>query len=146
KDTINQMIANLRDTTRTNQEQDWLKTNLAKFFGIMQGQRNLQSLTDQIMSELTPLVGAQHGVFYLTEPRNEATTLRLTSTYAYTKRKHLSNRFDLGEGLVGQCALEHKPIVVTEVPGEYVHIGSGLGDAPPRNLAVFPVSFEGQLR
>ena len=70
KDTINQMITNLRDTTRTNKEQDWLKTNLAKFFGLMQGQRNLQSLTDQIMSELTPVVGAQHGAFYLAEPQD----------------------------------------------------------------------------
>jgi HAMP domain-containing protein len=67
KDTINQMIANLRDTTQTNKDQDWLKTNLAKFFGLMQGQRNLQSLTDQIMSDLTPVVGAQHGAFYLAE-------------------------------------------------------------------------------
>src|SRR5262249_55821459 len=67
KDTINQMIANLRDTTRANKEQDWLKTNLARFFGFMQGQRNLQSLTDQVMTELTPVVGSQHGAFYLAE-------------------------------------------------------------------------------
>ena len=76
KDTINQMITNLRDTTRTNKEQDWLKTNLAKFFGLMQGQRNLQSLTDQIMSELTPVVGAQHGAFYLAEPRGRSDRAR----------------------------------------------------------------------
>ena len=138
KDTINQMIANLRDTTRTNKEQDWLKTNLAKFFGIMQGQRNLQSLTDQIMSELTPVVGAQHGAFYLAEPEDDQTALTLTSTYAYTKRKQLSNRFDLGEGLVGQCARERKPILVTDVPEDYVQIASGLGEASPRNIVVYP--------
>jgi signal transduction histidine kinase/HAMP domain-containing protein/ActR/RegA family two-component response regulator len=146
KDTINQMIANLRDTTRTNREQDWLKTNLAKFFGIMQGQRNLQSLTDQIMSELTPVIGAQQGAFYLAERENEQTSLSLTSTYAYTRRKHLANRFGLGEGLVGQCALERKPIVVTEVPEDYIHVGSGLGEAPPRSIAVIPVLFEDQLK
>ena len=145
KDTINQMITNLRDTTRTNKEQDWLKTNLAKFFGLMQGQRNLQSLTDQIMSELTPVVGAQHGAFYLAEPQDDQTALALTSTYAYTKRKQLSNRFALGEGLVGQCARERKPILVTEVPEDYVEITSGLGKAPPRNIAVFPVFFEDQV-
>jgi signal transduction histidine kinase/CheY-like chemotaxis protein/HAMP domain-containing protein len=146
KDTINQMIANLRDTTRTNREQDWLKTNLARFFGVMQGQRNLQSLTDQTMSELTPMVGAQHGAFYLTNPNGGSEVLKLTSTYAYSKRKHLSSRFEVGEGLIGQCALERKPIVVTEVPEKYFSIFSGLGEAAPRNVAVFPVLFEGQVR
>jgi len=146
KDTINQMITNLRDTTRTNKEQDWLKTNLAKFFGLMQGQRNLQSLTDQIMSELTPVVGAQYGAFYLAEPQDDQTALALTSTYAYTKRKELSNRFGLGEGIVGQCARERKPILVTEVPENYVEITSGLGKSSPRNIAVYPIFFEDQVR
>jgi len=146
KDTINQMITNLRDTTRTNKEQDWLKTNLAKFFGIMQGQRNLQSLTDQIMSELTPVVGAQHGAFYLAEPQDNQTMLALTSTYAYTKRKQLANRFGLGEGLVGQCARERKPIIVTDVPDDYADVTSGLGKSSPRNLAVYPIFFDDQVR
>jgi HAMP domain-containing protein/signal transduction histidine kinase/CheY-like chemotaxis protein len=146
KDTLNQMITNLRDTTQTNKEQDWLKTNLAKFFGLMQGQRNLQSLTDQIMSELTPVVGAQHGAFYLTEPDSDRSNLVLTSSYAYTKRKQISNRFGLGEGLVGQCAQERKPIVVTDVPPNYIQISSGLGESPPRNIAVYPVFFEDQVR
>ncbi len=146
KDTINQMITNLRDTTRTNKEQDWLKTNLAKFFGLMQGQRNLQSLTDQIMSELTPVVDAQYGAFYLAEPQDNQTALALTSTYAYTKRKQLSNRFGLGEGIVGQCARERKPILVTDVPENYVEITSGLGKSPPRNIAVYPIFFEDQVK
>jgi signal transduction histidine kinase/CheY-like chemotaxis protein/HAMP domain-containing protein len=146
KDTINQMIANLRDTTHTNKEQDWLKTNLTKFFGIMQGQRDLQSLTDRMLSELAPAVGAQHGAFYLAEQDGQATNFRLTSTYAYSKRKRLANRFNLGEGLVGQCAIERKPIVVSEVPDGYVTIASALGEAPPRNLAVFPVLFENRVQ
>ncbi|HEU5257718.1 MAG TPA: HAMP domain-containing protein [Vicinamibacterales bacterium] len=146
KDTINQMITNLRDTTRTNKEQDWLKTNLAKFFGLMQGQRNLQSLTDQIMSDLTPVVGAQHGAFYLAESEDNQTALTLTSTYAYTKRKQLANRFALGEGIVGQCARERKPIIVTEVPENYVEITSGLGMSSPRNIAVYPIFFEDQVK
>ena len=146
KDTINQMIANLRDTTRTNKEQDWLKSNLARFFGVMQGQRNLQSLTDQIMSELTPVVGAQYGAFYLAERDSDELVLVLTSTYAYSKRKHLASRFELGEGLVGQCARERKSIIVTDVPDDYVHVSSALGEAPPRNLAVYPVLFEDQVR
>jgi signal transduction histidine kinase/ActR/RegA family two-component response regulator len=143
KNAINQMIANLRDTTRKNQEQDWLKTNLAKFFSLMQGQRNLQSLADQIMSELTPVVGAQHGAFYIRTPGEDR--LELISTYAYTRRKTLANRFAFGEGLVGQCALERKPIIVTDVPQDYVQISSGLGQARPLNLAVYPVLYEDQL-
>src|SRR5262249_30790073 len=100
----------------------------------------------QIMSELTPVVGAQHGAFYLTEADSEAPVLALTSTYAFAKRKDLANRFTLGEGLVGQCARERKPIIVTEVPGDYVQISSGLGRATPLTLAVYPVLFEDQVR
>jgi len=137
------MIANLRDTTRYNQEQDWLKTNVARFFGMMQGQRDLQSLTDQVMSELTPVVGAQHGAFYLATDHG---VFELASTYAYTKRKQLASRFVSGEGLVGQCAREKKPIIVTEVPDNYVEVSSGLGHAPPRSLAVYPVLFEDHVR
>ncbi|AKU90974.1 HAMP domain-containing protein [Vulgatibacter incomptus] len=144
KDTINQMIANLRDTTRENTEQDWLKTNLANFFPILQGQPSLESLTDQVMSKLTPLVGATHGAFYLFD--DEDKELRLTSTYAYRRRKGLSNRFGLGDGLVGQCALEKKTIVVEDVPKDYVHIGSGLGESPPREIAVFPILYEEQVK
>jgi signal transduction histidine kinase/HAMP domain-containing protein/ActR/RegA family two-component response regulator len=146
KDTINQMIANLRDTTHTNREQDWLKTNLAKFSGMMAGQRSLESLTRLIMSELTPLVGAQYGAFYVTEDGNGATTLKLMSSYAYTARKGVSNRFALGEGLVGQAALEKKTIIVSRVPEDYVQVSSGLGESPPRNIIVLPVIFEERIK
>ncbi|HEY8375470.1 MAG TPA: response regulator, partial [Nannocystis sp.] len=146
KDTINQMITNLRDTTRTNKEQDWLKTNLARFFGLMQGQRSLESLARLVMSELTPVVGAQHGAMYLMEHAGGKPTLRLVSSYAFIRRKHLASRFILGEGLVGQCALERKPILVTEVPDDYIQVSSGLGEASPRNVAVFPVLFEEEVR
>jgi signal transduction histidine kinase/HAMP domain-containing protein/ActR/RegA family two-component response regulator len=141
KDTINQMIANLRDTTRTNKEQDWLKSNLARFSGMIQGQRSLASLADLIMSELTPVVSAQVGTFYLADDE-----LRLLSTYGYTRRKHLANRFQSGEGLVGQCALEKKAILVEDVPDDYVTVASSLGEAPPRNIVVLPVILEGQVK
>ncbi len=147
KDTINQMIANLRDTTRTNKEQDWLKTNLAKFTGMMQGQRSLESLGQLIMSELTPVVSAQLGTFFVTEGDAEPTRpLGLLSSYGYTHRKAVSNRFTLGEGLVGQAALERKPIVVSNVPEDYVTIRSSLGEAPPRCVVVLPILFEGRVR
>jgi len=145
KNNINQMIANLKDTTQQNMEQDWLKTNLARFSGMMQGQKTLESVSRLIMSELTPLVGAHAGVFYLNESAQVDPVLKLLSSYAYQERKSLANRFRLGEGLVGQCALEKKSILVASVPSDYIHISSGLGDAPPMNIIVLPVLFEGDV-
>lgn len=146
KDNINQMIANLRETTQKNTEQDWLKTNLAKFTRMLQGQRDLESVSKLILSELAPLVSAQHGVFYLMESGgNHEPLLKLLSTYAYRERKHLANQFRLGEGLVGQSALEKERILLTEVPDNYIKISSGLGEATPLNVVVLPMLFEGQV-
>ncbi|MEH2452553.1 hybrid sensor histidine kinase/response regulator [Nostoc sp.] len=145
KDNINQMIANLRETTQKNTEQDWLKTNLAKFTRMLQGQRDLETVSKLILSELAPLVGAQHGVFFLMEHGENTPYLKLISSYAYRERRHLANRFHLGEGLVGQCALEKQRILLTEVPSDYVRISSGLGEATPLNAVVLPVLFEGQV-
>ncbi|MEH2402464.1 HAMP domain-containing protein [Nostoc sp.] len=145
KDNINQMIANLRETTQKNTEQDWLKTNLAKFTRMLQGQRDLETVSKLILSELAPLVGAQHGVFFLMEYGENTPYLKLISSYAYRERRHLANRFYLGEGLVGQCALEKERILLTEVPSDYVKISSGLGEATPLNAVVLPVVFEGQV-
>jgi HAMP domain-containing protein/signal transduction histidine kinase/DNA-binding response OmpR family regulator len=146
KDNINEMIRNLKDTTQKNTEQDWLKTNLAKFTRMLQGQRDLLTVTKLILSELAPVVSAQHGVFYMTEDVGGTPMLRLTSTYAYRERKRLANEFKVGEGLVGQCAYEKQRILVSDVPGDYVRITSGLGEAPPLNLVVLPVLFEGEVK
>jgi signal transduction histidine kinase/ActR/RegA family two-component response regulator len=140
------MIANLRDTTQTNKEQDWLKTNLAKFSGMMQGQRSLESLAELIMSELTPVASAQLGTFFVSEISTDRPPLRLLSSYGYTRRKSVSNYFSLGEGLVGQAALEKKAILVTKVPEGYVAISSSLGEGQPRNIIVLPILFEGRVR
>jgi len=146
KNNLNQMIANLKSTTEKNTEQDWLKTNLAKFSRMMQGQKDLEAVSKLIMSELTPLVSAHHGAFYIMEEENKAPLLKLIASYAYKERKHVGNRFRLGEGLVGQAALEKKPILLTNVPDDYVRITSGLGEAPPRNILVLPVLFEGDVK
>src|SRR2546426_901561 len=146
KDNINQMIVNLRETTQKNQEQDWLKTNLAKFSSMLQGQKNLDTVSQLIMSELTPLVSAHHGAFFMLDQDDRAPVLKLASTYAYKERKNLANRFRFGEGLVGQCALEKKPILLTRVPADYIQISSGLGEAPPLNIIVLPVLFEGVVK
>jgi signal transduction histidine kinase/DNA-binding response OmpR family regulator/HAMP domain-containing protein len=146
KDNINEMIRNLKDTTQKNNEQDWLKTNLAKFTRMLQGERDLMTVTKLILSELAPVVSAQHGVFYLMQDGDGSADLRLTSTYAYRERKGLNNRFRVGEGLVGQCAFEKQRILLTEVPGDYIHVSSGLGEAPPLNIVVLPVLFEGNVK
>ncbi|HZY84562.1 MAG TPA: response regulator, partial [Gemmataceae bacterium] len=146
KDNINEMIRNLKDTTQKNTEQDWLKTNLAKFTRMLQGQRDLLTVTKLILSELAPVVSAQAGVFYMMENDEGGQSLRLTSTYAFRERKGLQNRIRVGEGLVGQCAYEKERILLTEVPGDYIRISSGLGEAAPLNIVVLPVLFEGKVK
>ncbi len=149
KDNINQMIGNLKDTTQKNTEQDWLKTNLANFSGMMQGQRNIVSVAQLIMSELTPLIGAQHGGFFMMEtPEKEKPDhlLNLIASYGFTSRKNLANSYKLKESLIGQCAFEKKRIVLTDVPPNFINIATGLGEAPPRNVVVLPVLFEGETK
>jgi len=148
KDKLNEMIRNLRETMRQNEEQDWLKTNLERFTRKLQGQRDLATVSNMILSELAPLVSAQHGVFYaLTDPGDGGQpVLQFQAGYGYKERKHLANHFRLGEGLVGQCALEKERILLTDVPSDYVQINSGLGEASPLNIIVLPILFEGSVR
>jgi HAMP domain-containing protein len=146
KDNINEMIRNLRDTTQKNTEQDWLKTNLAKFTRMLQGQKDLMAVAKLILSELAPVVAAQHGAFYFADSVDGTTVLKLLSSYAYRERKHLSNQFQLGESLVGQSALEKERLVIAEVPDDYIKIGSGLGESKPRSVVVLPVLFEGEVK
>jgi GAF domain-containing protein len=115
---------------------------------MLHGQRDLHAVSDMILSELGPLVGAQHGAFYSLVPEAEdgAPRLQLQAGYGYQQRKHLSTSFRVGEGLVGQCAKEKKSIVLTEVPDDYVRINSGLGSSTPLNIVVMPVLFEGSVR
>jgi CheY-like chemotaxis protein/HAMP domain-containing protein/putative methionine-R-sulfoxide reductase with GAF domain len=146
KDNINEMIVNLRETTEKNTAQDWLKTNLAKFTRLLQGQRDLSTVSRTILSELAPLVPMQHGVIYFNESATEEPDLRLLASYAYTEGDHVKTRFRAGEGLVGQAAVERQPILLTDVPSNYVQISSGLGAAAPTNIFVVPVLFEGQVK
>jgi CheY-like chemotaxis protein/signal transduction histidine kinase/HAMP domain-containing protein len=146
-DNINEMIRNLRVTTEKNTAQDWLKTNLAKFTRLLQGQRDLLAVSKLILAELAPLVSTQHGVFYVNvAAENGEADMKLLASYAYRERKHIASRFKLGEGLIGQCALEKERILLTEVPPGYIQISSGLGEAPPLNIVVLPVLFEGQIK
>src|ERR1700682_3288536 len=148
KDKLNEMIRNLRETTRVNTEQDWLKTNLERFTRMLQGQRDLSTVSDMILSELAPLVSAQHGVLYTMGNQGDGgeQVLRFQAAYGYEERKHLSNQFAIGEGLVGQCAKERRRVLMTDVPTDYIRITSGLGDSTPLNIIVLPVLFEGSVR
>jgi HAMP domain-containing protein/signal transduction histidine kinase/CheY-like chemotaxis protein len=146
KDTINEMIRNLRDTTQKNTEQDWLKTNLAKFSRMLQGQKDLNTVGRLILSELAPVVTAQHAVFYVLDSSKDTPELTLLASYAAKGQKQMKQHLDLGEGLVGQCVLEREKILLANVPPDYVRISSGLGEAGPQNILVLPVIFEGQVR
>jgi len=142
---VNEMIRNLRDTTRKNQEQDWLKTNLARFTGMLQGQKDIKTVAKLIMSELAPLVTAQVGIFYLNEPIDEVPLLRYTAGYAAPRRRG-TLQFGPGEGLVGQCVAEKERILVGNAPADYLQVTSGSGSAQPLNVVVLPVLFEGDIK
>src|SRR5438093_8542492 len=146
KNNINEMIRNLRDTTHKSSEQDWLKTNVGKFTRMLQGQRDVQTVARTLLSELAPLVSAQHGVFYVMDTQDSTQRLKLLSSYGYKGRDNLANGWNVGEGLVGQCAFEKQRITLTNVPGDYVQITSGLGQAAPLNIMVLPVLFEGDVK
>jgi signal transduction histidine kinase/HAMP domain-containing protein/ActR/RegA family two-component response regulator len=148
KDKLNEMVRILRETTRQNVEQDWLKTNLERFTRMLQGERDLEAVSNLILSELAPLVSAQHGVFYTMSGATDSAhaELRFQAGYGFQERKHVASTFKIGEGLVGQCAKEKKRILLTEVPSDYVRINSGLGSLTPLNIIVVPVMFEGSVR
>ncbi|GHE64679.1 hypothetical protein GCM10018771_53080 [Streptomyces cellulosae] len=154
QDYINKMIANLRDTTIANKEQDWLKGNLARISALMQGRRDLEDVASLIMSELTPVVSAQHGAFFLAMPLvdgedlnaadEEQFELRMLGSYGYSMGS-MPTSFQPGEGLIGTAAMEKRTILVDQAPSGYLKISSGLGEAPPAQVIVLPVVFEGKV-
>ncbi|MEU2059960.1 HAMP domain-containing protein [Streptomyces sp. NPDC013455] len=153
QDYINKMIANLRDTTIANKEQDWLKGNLARISALMQGRRDLEDVASLIMSELTPVVSAQHGAFFLAMPLAEgkdvgggpdAYELRMLGSYGYSMGS-MPTSFRPGEALIGTAAQEKRTILVDNAPSGYLKISSGLGEAPPAQVIVLPVLFEGKV-
>ena len=146
KDNINEMIGNLKETTLRNEEQDWLKTNLAKFSRMLQGQRDLLNVGKLILSELAPVVSAQHGVFYIMNTSDDDPELKLLASYAQSGGDGLKTAFRLGEGLVGQAAIEKQRILLANVPTDYVKVSSGLGESRPMNIVVLPILFEGEVK
>ena len=145
KDNLNTMIDNLRLTTDRNTEQDWLKTNLARFTGMLQGQRDLTTVGRMLLSELTPLVNAQQGVIYQMGTDESAEMVLLSAFAGDGEDGHL-RRLKLGEGLVGQCATEKRRMLISELPPNTISIRSGLFEAVPRNVIVLPVLFEDRVK
>jgi HAMP domain-containing protein/signal transduction histidine kinase/CheY-like chemotaxis protein len=148
KDTINQMIANLKGTTLRNHEQDWLKSNLAKFAQMLQGQRDRNAVANKVLSELAELVNARYGAFYILEQPEDSDEpkLKLFAGYAQKSRKLINEQFSLSEGLVGQCATDKEQIRLSNVPSEYLQISSGIGSAAPIDLVILPVLFENNVK
>ncbi|MFK4446141.1 HAMP domain-containing protein/signal transduction histidine kinase/CheY-like chemotaxis protein/uncharacterized protein YukE [Caballeronia udeis] len=146
KDTINEMIRNLKDTTQVNTEQDWLKTNLAKFSRMLQGQKDLVAVGHLILSELAPVVGVQQAEFYVLDASGESPALRLMASYASEGHHAHGKEVRLGEGLVGQCAVEKRKILLaSSIPG-HLRISSGLVEVMPQNVLVLPIVFEGHVK
>jgi HAMP domain-containing protein/CheY-like chemotaxis protein/signal transduction histidine kinase len=146
KDNINTMIDNLRLTTDRNTEQDWLKTNLAKFTNMLQGQRDLGSVGRLLLSELAPLVDAHQGVIYQIVSEGDETILRLLSAYADDGETGHPPRLRSGQGLVGQCAADRRTMLISDIPDNVVPIRSALLRSAPRNIIILPVLFEGQVK
>jgi HAMP domain-containing protein/signal transduction histidine kinase/CheY-like chemotaxis protein len=148
KDTINQMIANLKGTTLRNHEQDWLKSNLAKFAQMLQGQRDRNAVANKVLSELAELVNARYGAFYILEqlePLDEP-KLKLFAGYAQKSTKVINQEFSMSEGLVGQCAIDKEQIRITNFPNDNLQISSGIGSATPLDLVILPVLFENNVK
>ena len=125
KDNINEMIRNLKETTQKNAQQDWLKTNLARFTRLLQGQRDLTAVTTLILSELAPLVSAHHGVLYIMDAQDDEARLHMIASYGYRSSRKLPTSF---------------------LPRDYIVVSSGLGAAPPTNIVVLPILFEQQVK
>ncbi|WP_204051336.1 HAMP domain-containing protein, partial [Microbispora siamensis] len=142
KDNVNSMVESLRESTRANQEQDWLKTNLARISGLMQGHRDLSAVAELVMNELAPLVNAQHGTFLLAEETPAGAELRVVGCYGH---RDTSRRFAFGESLVGQAAQARRTILVEDIPPGYLTVSSSLGEAGPVNLIVLPIVVEDQV-
>ena len=143
KDNLNTMIDNLRLTTDRNTDQDWLKTNLARFTNMLQGRRELATVARMLLSELTLLVNSQNGVIYLVEPDG---SLKLLSAFADEESSGHPERLQAGYGLIGQCAINARRMLITEIPSDAVPINSGLFRVQPRNIIILPVLFEGQVK
>ena len=131
--------------TKALQDQSWLKSKIAEISTMYSGVKDLQTFADLLITKITPVVGGSHGVFYMLERQGEQYYLPKIAAYAFDNQDNARPNFQIGEGLVGQCALENRTILLTQIPDNYIKITSGLGSGPPKNIIILPVEFEGQV-
>ena len=143
---VDKMQAALRSARSKSEAQDWLKTGLTRLSDVMRGELAPADIAGKVISEVSAYLDAKVGVFYMMSEEGGQQALSLLGSYAYTRRKNLSNRFGLGEGLVGQAALERKQILVSNVPDDYIKVTSGLGEAVPRHICVTPLAFHDRVK
>ena len=145
---FNQMTESLAEQRKKEKELTWTKTNIAEITTSLSGTQDLETLGHTFLSKVVPLVKSSHAVFYVKDPdeHNNEPIYRLISSYAFKERKHVTNTIRLGEGLIGQAILEKSPIILTDVPSDYIRVTSGLGESTPLNLYVLPISFEGDVK
>lgn len=145
---FNRMVEALDEQKTKEQRAIWIKSNTADITTGISGKHDLESLSSTLLSKIVPLTESSHAVFYVkdTDGQSKESIFKLLASYAFKERKHLSNTFRLGEGLIGQAALEKSPIILTEVPADYISVKSGLGQAPPLTIYVLPVMFEGDVK
>lgn len=141
---FNTMAQSLEEHLQEHDQQTWLKTNVAEITTKLQGMNSIFQAAGTYIQTITPLVGGVQGVFYVKE--DQKPFLQLAGSYAFKERKHMENRFAVGEGIIGQCALEQQPLVLTKVPSDYISVQSGLGESQPLTIIVLPVVFEGQVQ
>lgn len=139
---LSQMTEQLRETTEENKQQNWLKTGQGKLYDNIRGEQSTIQLSQNIIEQLSAYLGAQIGAIYLSQEDND---LKMVGSYAYTRRKGISNQMTVGQGLVGQAVLEKKTMIVTDVPDDYIAVQSGLGNAVPRNIMIVPFQYEGRV-
>ncbi|MBF0555690.1 MAG: response regulator, partial [Nitrospirae bacterium] len=140
---FHQMVESLRNNLLVRNIEDWKKSGYSQINSIMRGEQDVITLSQNLITSISEYMGARIGAIYLVHGQN---TLSLTGTYAYSKRKNLSNEFAFGDGLIGQAALEKQSILLTEVPADYIKITSGLGDAAPLNILVTPFVYNGEVK
>lgn len=143
---FNDMAGKLAQSTQESVDQSWLNAGLAGVAQTLQGERDLQSAAQKILKQFSALLGSKHGMFYIAKNIDSQPELSLLASFAHNERKHLSNNIEMGQGLVGQCALEKERILATNLPDDFIKISSGSGEAAPKNVVVVPILYEGKVK
>lgn len=139
---LKNMKQNLLKLSQENEVRTWMLTGAGELNNVLRGDKDIKELAQQVINMLTPYLKAQVGAIYVAENNQ----FMLAGSYAYSHRKGNTNSIQTGEGLVGQAALEKKPIIFSDIPDDYVKVGSGLGQVTPKNILVYPFLFNDYVK